>query len=110
MKSAYQIFMDFQAAEAVVRELRLIAKSARELATEDLNSALNGIGNSWKGENSEEYLRKARAITQNVTKTAANIEKIADTVERVAKNTYEAEMEARRIALMKGSGGGGGSS
>ena len=98
MASRYQIQMDFNKAAQKANELDGIADNLSRLADTDLQNTLDGLNNDWKGDNAGEYIKKGFALKENMDKTVKDIRSTAGTIRTVAKNIYDAEMEALRIA------------
>ena len=96
-----EIRLNFQNANQVVSDLRSIARDTRNAANEQLQGALNRVDQSWHGENSEEFLRKGSQLKSQVVAAAADVDKIANTIEQIATTTYNAEMKAVRIARQR---------
>ena len=114
MKTQYEIYMDFRAAIDQVQELRSIASSMESISNDQLQGTLNSVARNWQGENAEAYLTKAQGVRNKILLTAADIRKVADTIEEIAQRTYDAEIRAIEIAAKSGSapfgeGGDGGS-
>lgn len=98
MASRYQIQMNFSQAERKAAELDDIAGDLSRLSGTDLQNTLNSLGNNWKGENAGLYIGKGFQLIENMEKTAASLRQAAETIRSVARNIYNAEMEALRIA------------
>lgn len=98
MASRYQIQMNFSQAERKAAELDSIAGDLSRLSGTDLQNTLNSLGNNWKGENAGLYIGKGFQLIENMEKTAASLRQTAETIRSVARNIYNAEMEALRIA------------
>ena len=98
MASRHQIQMDFKRATQKAKELDDIADNLSKLADTDLQNTLDGLNNDWKGDNAGEYIKKGFALKENMDKTVKDIRETAGTIRTVAKNIYDAEMEALRIA------------
>lgn len=98
MASRYQIQMNFSQAERKAAELDGIAGDLSRLSGTDLQNTLNSLGNNWKGENAGLYIGKGFQLIENMEKTAASLRQTAETIRSVARNIYNAEMEALRIA------------
>lgn len=98
MASRHQIQMDFTKATQKAKELDDIADNLSKLADTDLQNTLDGLNNDWKGDNAGEYIKKGFALKENMDKTVKDIRETAGTIRTVAKNIYDAEMEALRIA------------
>lgn len=98
MASRYQIQMDFNKAGQKANELDDIADRLSRIAETDLQNILNGLGNDWKGDNADAYIRKGSGIGENMRETVKNLRSTAATIRTIAQNIYNAEMEALRIA------------
>lgn len=98
MASRHQIQMDFTRATQKANELDGIADNLSRLADTDLQNTLDGLNNDWKGDNAGEYIKKGFALKEDMDKTVKDIRETAGTIRTVAKNIYDAEMEALRIA------------
>lgn len=98
MASRYQIQMDFTRATQKANELDGIADNLSRLADTDLQNTLDGLNNDWKGDNAGEYIKKGFALKEDMDRTVKDIRETAGTIRTVAKNIYDAEMEALRIA------------
>ena len=90
--------MDFTRATQKAKELDDIADNLSRLADTDLQNTLDGLNNDWKGDNAGEYIKKGFALKEDMDKTVKDIRETAGTIRTVAKNIYDAEMEALRIA------------
>lgn len=97
MKTAWQIQMDFKKAMDAAERLRSIARSMDDNAG-SLGGAINQVGNSWDGENSETYILKGRKVQENINTTADGIRKVAGAIEEIAIRTRDAELAAIAIA------------
>ena len=98
MASRERIEMDFTRATQKANELDGIADNLSKLSDTDLQNTLDGLNNDWKGDNAGEYIKKGFALKENMDKTVKGIRDTASTIRTVAKNIYDAEMEALRIA------------
>lgn len=122
MASEFQIQMDFSRAKQKAQDLDNIANDLSRISGNDLQNTLEGLSREWKGENANKYLKKGYTLKENMDKTVRNLRSVASTIRTIAKNTYNAEMEALRIAREReaaaraamfsdvdnGHGGGGG--
>lgn len=98
MKSEYQIYMNFRAAQEQVRALNRAAQQMEELADTQIENTLNRISNNWTGENADAFLEKADQVKVSILRNATDIRKIAQAVDRISTNTRNAELTAVRIA------------
>lgn len=98
MKSEYQVWMDFRKAEAQAQRLRAVAMNMNNLADWRMRGALDSVRSNWEGENSEAFLAKGEILKGKIEGTGDDLRKIADTVEKIAQRTRDAELNAIRIA------------
>ena len=98
MASRYQIQMDFSRATQKASDLDNIANDLSRLSGTDLQNTLNSLSNDWKGDNATLYIQKGFSLKENLDETVKSIRNTASTIRSIAKNIYDAEMEALRIA------------
>lgn len=98
MAGRYQISMDFGQAKRKADELERIADELGRLLGTEFADTLNNLGNNWKGDNAQAYIRKGFSLKEKMEQTAMELRASASTIRAVAKNIYDAEMEAIRIA------------
>lgn len=94
----FMIQMNYTQAMEQADELSRVAVNVKNLSEEDVAKLMMDIGNCWEGENACAYIAKVNILKNNLEKTAADIEKTAETIRMMATNIYNAEMEAQRIA------------
>lgn len=97
-KSSFEIRMDYNRAIAQANSLEQIAEEMRSSAENEMQDCMSQIAYNWTGNNAEAYLAKCEKLKQSIRKTAAKLERTADTIRRIAKNTYNAEMRALALA------------
>ena len=101
-KSQYSVKMDYKNATRAARDLDdIVYKLERQ--RDKLNDCVPSI-NSWQSEASGSYKDKIRQQADKLNNMIMLIRQTADLVRTVSKNTYNADMEAIRLA---NSGGGG---
>lgn len=113
MKSIYRVYLDFAVVEYQVRRLRNMAGTEQSIAEDSLSSIIRQLSDNWEGENGDDFRGKCQVLQGKIREQATDFNKIADTVDRMARNARDAELEAIRIARTKsggGSSGGGGGS
>lgn len=98
MKTLYSIQMDYQRAMNQAAELDRLAAQLRTQADSNFPQVLGSIRNAWKGDNANEYVRKAGQLPAKIKGSARDLTNIASTIRTVAKNTYDAEMRAYELA------------
>ena len=97
-----QININFQEAMRKAERLEGIAEDIRKIAVNEMENEIRNISGNWKGENATEYLKKVEIVRGKMEKTASNLKQIAQTIRTIARNTYDAEMSAIRIAKIQG--------
>lgn len=100
-KSASEIRMNYNNAVRQADSLLQIARELRSAANNDLSDCVSEISCNWTGDNSRAYISKCSSLKANILKNAEQLEKTADTIKRIAKNIYDAEMRALRLALVR---------
>lgn len=120
MATRYSIQMDFNKASRQADKLDEIANSMDREASRGLADILNVLGNDWRGENADKYIRKGFTLKEDMDSTAKSLHQTAATIRYAAKRIFDAEMENLRIAEERraaeeragrgysGGGGGGG--
>lgn len=98
MASRYQISMDFDQAKKKADELERIAEELGRLSGTEFADTLNNLGTNWKGDNAQAYIQKGFSLKAKMEQTVGALRASASTIRAVAKNIYDAEMEAIRIA------------
>lgn len=98
MRSEAEIMMDFEKAKEQCARLRQIAGNMNNVADDELGGAVSKIRADWTGENSDAYTQKADKEKIKITKTAQDLLRVADTIEKMAARIMQAELEAIRIA------------
>ena len=100
-KSYNEIVMDFRKANEAADRLQKLSSELRSIADEKYNGTLRSISNNWKGENAENYVRKGEKVQKKIFNSSNDLKRAAETIRTIARNTYEAEMRAWRIAQEK---------
>ena len=93
-----KIRMDFERANKTAGEIDDIADALIKLHDNDLDEALKSVRTAWTGEHANSFCIKYNNASSDVVKSANNLRNTAETIRRMAKNTYDAEMEAIQIA------------
>ena len=104
IKSRFQISMDFQKAKNQASKLEEAARTIRRESNRFTNCR-NDVASAWTGENASKFTNKMGMVSEDLNKIAHNLERTADVIRRNAKTIYDAEMEAKRIAELRTSGG-----
>ena len=97
-KSSQQIWMSFKGAQDQANRMDEIAKKLESAAQKNLMGEMNRLAPKWKSDSSNQFRKKGQNVSNNLVATAKNIRNTASTIRTIAKNTYDAEMEALRLA------------
>lgn len=98
-KSLITINMEFNKAKKQAEKLEEIAREIEQTADDKMGNALAGINSAWKSDTAASYLQKGTKVQEDLKNRAKELRKVATTIRQIAKNTYDAEMNAYRIAL-----------
>lgn len=98
MASRQSIEFDFEQAKRQADELDSIAYNLKNLSNNKLNQSMQNLSQSWKGENATAYLKKGGILAKDILDSSSQLSDIANDIRTIARNTYETEMEAIRIA------------
>lgn len=94
----YEITFNYQKAMNQAAELKAIAASLKKVGETQLGECLGKISKNWLGSNAEEFVSKGKKMETKIGKSSKSIVLTAEAMETMAKNIYNAEMEALRIA------------
>ncbi|MCD8012060.1 MAG: hypothetical protein LUG99_02585 [Lachnospiraceae bacterium] len=100
-KSASEISLDYNQAVGQADSLNEMARELRNAANVSIQECISGISGCWTGSNSAAYVKKCSQLKSDVLSTAAQLERTAAAVRTIAKNTYNAEMQALRLAQLR---------
>lgn len=98
MASEYTIAFNYNKAIKQADELLDIASDIRKVANDKLETSIQTVDKNWDGENSKKFISKSKKLKEKVTDSADDIQAIAASIKKMAKQIYDAEMEAIRIA------------
>lgn len=93
-----QIRLDYSKANAVADQLEEIAVRLVKMNNGELEQTSNKIRVSWDGENAYRFLDKYSATREEIIKTVSDLKITAEKIRVMAKNTYDAEMQAIQVA------------
>lgn len=100
--SKYTIRMNFRKALDKATDLEEVSDDLKRLADNQLHDTLNELSASWTGENARMYIIKGGELREQLEDTSRHLSKTAQTIRQIAREIYEAEMEALRIAEERG--------
>ncbi len=96
--SMYTIEMDFANARRQAEELEQIARHLDTLINSEYMSCFHGIAASWRGENADAFCKKGTAVGEHILRSATDLKNAAQTIRKIAENTYHAEKRILEIA------------
>ena len=91
------IEFNFSRAKDLASRLENTGLRIKNVANSNLKDAMQHVSIAWKGENSQKYVSKGDIISAKMVGIAGGVNSVASTIRAVAKNIYDAEMEALRI-------------
>nr|WP_295283093.1 hypothetical protein [uncultured Blautia sp.] len=96
-KSAFEIQMDYRNAIRQVDSLSEIARELKTTADSGLQDCMSEISGSWTGDNATGYVKKCSLLKDKIIRSSEKLQKTADAIRKIAKNTYDMEMRALEI-------------
>ena len=96
-KSRYQIWMDLQKAKDQADKLDEAARAIRKEG-DRFGECRADVSQAWEGTNATKFMSKMGIVSEDLNKIAAQLERTAGVIRKNAKNIYDAEMVAKRIA------------
>ncbi len=97
-KSVDVIYMEFNRALEQADKLDQLAQKYRHLANNDFSGCISQIMREWESESATRFCMKGRNLQDQMIKRAQVLEIGAKTIRAIAKNTYDAEMLALKLA------------
>jgi uncharacterized protein YukE len=98
MSSYASIEFDFAKACQQAEQLEALAGKLLNLSNDKFQGTMQQLSLNWKGESAAAYQKKGAVLQNSMALTAKDVNKVAANIRTVARNIYEAEMEAKRIA------------
>lgn len=96
-KSAFEIQMDYRNAIRQADSLSEIARELKTTADSGLQDCMSEISGSWTGDNATGYVKKCSLLKDKIIRSSEKLQKTADAIRKIAKNTYDMEMRALEI-------------
>lgn len=100
-KSLYQIQMDYTNAVRQADSLLEIADELKRTANSGLQDCISQISGNWTGTNATVYIDKCNSLQSKILQSSNKLQRTAEVIKKVAKNTYNAEMQARDIMTVR---------
>lgn len=94
----YQIECNYRLALKRADELSETARNIMKVSENISNDVMPGLEADWHGNSATDYKRKLNLFSAKVECEAKKLENIANTIRRVAKRTYDTEMQSLEIS------------
>lgn len=94
----YQIECNYRLALKRADELSETARKIMKVSENISNDVMAGLEADWHGNSATDYKRKLNLFSAKVECEAKKLENIANTIRRVAKRTYDTEMQSLEIS------------
>lgn len=94
----YQIECNYRLALKRADELSETARNIMKVSENISNDVMAGLEADWYGNSATDYKRKLNLFSAKVECEAKKLENIANTIRRVAKRTYDTEMQSLEIS------------
>ena len=94
----YQIECNYRLALKRADELSETARNIMKVSENISNDVMAGLEADWHGNSATDYKRKLNLFSAKVQCEAKKLENIANTIRRVAKRTYDTEMQSLEIS------------
>lgn len=94
----YQIECNYRLALKRADELSETARNIMKVSENISNDVMAGLEADWHGNSATDYKRKLNLFSAKVECESKKLENIANTIRRVAKRTYDTEMQSLEIS------------
>ena len=94
----YQIECNYRLALKRADELSETARNIMKVSENISNDVMAGLEADWHGNSATDYKTKLNLFSAKVECEAKKLENIANTIRRVAKRTYDTEMQSLEIS------------
>lgn len=94
----YQIECNYRLVLKRADELSETARNIMKVSENISNDVMAGLEADWHGNSATDYKRKLNLFSAKVECEAKKLENIANTIRRVAKRTYDTEMQSLEIS------------
>ena len=94
----YQIECNYRLALNRADELSETSRNIMKVSENISNDVMAGLEADWHGNSATDYKRKLNLFSAKVECEAKKLENIANTIRRVAKRTYDTEMQSLEIS------------
>lgn len=101
MKTLQSIMISFQETSRQAQRLEDCADNIRSIERQ-IDEIMADVRNNWSGEAAALYLDKCEQLKSKVSKTGRDLNQIANSIQRAAKQYRDAEETAIRLAAERG--------
>lgn len=98
---AFKIYYNFAVAKRQANELDNISRKLKYTAENYISGKGKSLDGVWDGDASEEFFKKESRIVEKMIEESKSLHKTAETIRRIAKRTYDAEMKALDISKQR---------
>lgn len=96
-KSRLMIWYDLQQARRQAEKLEEAAEAIKRERNRMVECRAD-VAQAWKSDSSAKFTGKMSAVVEDLAKIESQLRKTAGVIQKTARNIYEAEMEAKRLA------------
>ena len=97
MSRREQITLDYKKAMNVAGKFSDTAKNIQSNIVKKIDTTNDELKKVWQGTNADKFGKKADKAQVNLEGCVADLQEVAEAIAAIAKNIYDAEMEALRI-------------
>ena len=108
MKSSTQIRFDFQNAKQQANRLDELASDLEQQVIRKMSDTSQQLHTAWTGDSANRFVAKQGELQEKIRSTSRSLRELANEIRSIAKQVYDAEMQAYYIAIQSRSFGGGG--
>ncbi len=93
-----QLYINYLLTLKKAKELERAAAKLRRAAENNIEHEINIVKKNWKSEASDNFIKKLLLLKHKMLTEAVKLEKTAEVIRRIAKRTFDTEMEALEIS------------
>ena len=98
MASYATINFNYQKAMRQAAQLEDLANQLKRIANSDVDSALDQVAGSWKGDSANIFLQKGNKAKNDLIQSAKQLQNTANAIRSAARALRAAEIRAKQIA------------
>jgi len=93
-----EILFNYRQAINQAERLERLSRRLTSVADRSMEPAIGTLRSAWRSDHSEQYYRKADIVKDDIKKSAANLDAIADSIRKIARAVRDAELRALEVA------------